>query len=137
MNVRALLKLGLVAGLVLNGLDIAVQGGLLAHYYTGPAFRDTGDLIPQLIATDFVAGFIFVWLYLRFGAVTGPGAGGGARFGWFAGMLYSFPMYFAMHLLFNGYSLVLAVVNTVYQVAAYVVAGLAVGALHRERAGPQ
>lgn len=131
MDLKALVKLGVVAGVVLNVLDITVQGGLLAHYYVGPAFRDTADLIPQLIATDFVAGFVFVWVYLKLGAATGTGAVGGARFGWFAGMLYSLPMYIAMHLLFNGYSFRLAVVNTVYQVAAYIVAGVAVGALNR------
>lgn len=131
MNLKTFIKLALVAGVVLNALDFVVQGVLLSQYYVGPAFRNVDDVLPQLIALDFVAGGVFVWLYLTLGAVTGAGARGGARFGWYAGMLYSFPMFIAMHLLFNGYSLQLAAINTVYQVAAYVVAGLAVGALNR------
>lgn len=126
------IKLVLVAGVVLNALDVLVQGVLLSGYYTGPSFRDVNDVLPQLIALDFVAGAVFVWLYWKFGAVTGAGAPGGALFGWYAGMLYSFPMFIAMHLLFNGYSFHLAMINTVYQVAAYVIAGLAVGALNRK-----
>ena len=133
MNFKAFIKLGLVAGVVLNALDFVVQGVLLSHFYVGPSFRDVNDVLPQLVALDFVAGAVFVWLYLKLGAATGAGAGGGARFGWYAGMLYSFPMFIAMHLLFNGYSFQLAMINTVYQVAAYVVAGLAVGALNRDR----
>ena len=129
MKFTTLIKLGLVAGVVLNALDFLVQGVLLSGYYVGPSFRNVDDVLPQLIALDFVAGFVFVWLYLKFGAVTGAGVAGGARFGWYAGMLYSFPMFIAMHLLFNGYSFQLAVINTIYQVAAYVVAGLAIGAL--------
>jgi hypothetical protein len=135
MDFKALVKLGVAAGLVLNVLDIAVQGGLLAHFYLGPTFRDTADLIPQLVATDFVAGFVFAWLYLKLGSATGAGPVGGARFGWAAGMLYSFPMYIAMHLLFNGYSFRLALINTVYQIFAYVVAGVTVGTLNRARQG--
>ena len=131
MYFKTLIKLGLAAGVVLNALDFAVQGLLLSGYYVGPSFRNVDDVLPQLIALDFVAGFVFVWLYLKFGGVTGSGAAGGARFGWYAGMLYSFPMFIAMHLLFNGYSFQLAMINTVYQVAAYIVAGLAVGALNR------
>jgi len=127
------IKLTFVAGLVLNVLDFLVQGLLLSGYYVGPSFRDVNDVLPQLIALDFVAGAVFVWLYLKLGAATGSGATGGARFGWYAGMLYSFPMFIAMHLLFNGYSFQLAMINTVYQVAAYIVAGLAVGALNRDR----
>jgi hypothetical protein len=133
VNLKTFIKLALVAGVVLNVLDFLVQGVLLSQYYVGPAFRDANDVLPQLIALDFVAGSVFVWLYLALGAATGAGARGGALFGWYAGMLYSFPMFIAMHLLFNGYSFQLAAINTVYQVAAYVVAGLAIGALNRDR----
>ena len=131
MHFKTLIKLGLAAGVVLNALDFLVQGVLLSGYYVGPSFRNVDDVLPQLIALDFVAGFVFAWLYLKFGSVNGRGAAGGARFGWYAGILYSFPMFIAMHLLFNGYSFQLAMINTVYQVAAYIVAGLAVGALNR------
>lgn len=135
MNLKTFIKLTLVAGIVLNALDFVVQGLLLSSLYVGPSFRNVDEVLPQLIALDFVAGGVFVWLYLKLGAATGAGARGGALFGCYAGMLYSFPMFIAMHLLFNGYSFQLAMINTVYQVAAYVVAGLAIGALNRDRAG--
>ena len=58
---------------------------------------------------------------------------GGATFGFYAGMLYSFPMFYAMHLLFNGYTSELAWLNTVYQVIVYVIVGATAGALNKAR----
>jgi hypothetical protein len=56
---------------------------------------------------------VFVWVYLKLGNATGPGVAGGATFGFYAGVLYSFPMFYATHLLFNRYTSELAWINTV------------------------
>jgi hypothetical protein len=133
VNSKALLKLGIVIGILMNAFDIIVQGVLLAGLYTAPVFRKPEDEIVYLVLTDFVAAFVFVWLYLKLGSATGPGVAGGATFGFYAGVLYSFPMFYAMHLLFNGYSFELASINTVYQVLVYVIMGATAGALNKAR----
>jgi len=65
--------------------------------------------------------------------LAGPGIGGGATFGFYAGVLYSFPMFYAMHLLFNGYTSELAWINTVYQIIVYMIVGATAGALNKAR----
>ena len=88
MNSNALLKLGIVIGILMNAFDIIVQGVLLAGLYTAPVFRKPEDELVYLVLTDFVAAFVFVWLYLKLGSATGPGVTGGATFGFYAGVLY-------------------------------------------------
>jgi hypothetical protein len=131
MDLKSLVKLGIVIGITMNILDIIVQGMLMARLYAAPVFRNPADEIVNLILTDFAAAFVFVWLYLKFGSATGRGVAGGSKFGLYAGVLYSFPMFYAMHLLFNGYTSELALINTIYQIAVYVVIGAIAGAMNR------
>jgi hypothetical protein len=132
MNLTALVKLGVVTGIVLNVLDFIVQGNLLAGMYAAaPAFRNVNDVIPSLIAGDFVAAFVFCWAYLKLGAATGPGAGGGARFGFYAGVLVAFPTWIFVHLLINGIPYGMVWVLTIWNVVAYVIIGAVAGALHK------
>ena len=133
MDFKMLLKLGIVTGVLLNAFDIIVQGLLLAGMYTAPVFRKPEEEIVYLVLADFAAGFVFAWVYLKLGSATGPGAAGGATFGFYAGVLYSFPMFYAMHLLFNGYTSELAWINTVYQIVVYVIIGATAGALNKAR----
>ena len=133
MDLKALLKIGIVGGVLMNAFDVLVQGTLMAGLYTAPVFRNPEEEIVSLVLTDFVAAFVFGWIYLKLGSATGPGVAGGATFGFYAGMLYSLPMFYAMHLLFIGYSSELAWINTVYQVIVYVIVGAAAGALNRVR----
>jgi hypothetical protein len=132
MNLTALVKLGVVTGVVMNVLDFIVQGNLLAGMYAAaPAFRNTNDVIPYLVLGDFVAAFVFCWAYLKLGAATGPGAGGGATFGFYAGVLVAFPTFIFIHLLINGIPYGLMWVLTLYSVIAYVILGAVAGALHK------
>jgi hypothetical protein len=133
MDFKALLKIGIVAGVLMNAFDIIAQGTLMAGLYTASVFRNPEEEIVYLVLTDFVAAFVFVWIYLKLGSATGPGVAGGATFGFYAGMLYAFPMFYAMHLLFNGYTAQLAWLNTVYQVIVYVIVGATAGALNKAR----
>jgi len=132
MNLTALVKLGVVTGIVLNVLDFVVQGVLLADMYAAtPAFRNTNDIIPYLILGDFVAAFVFCWAYLKLGAATGPGAGGGAQFGFIAGVLIAFPTWIFVHLLINGIPYGMVWMMTVWGVVAYTIVGAVAGALHK------
>ena len=136
MDLKLLLKLGIVAGVLMNAFDVIVQGILMASLYTAPVFRKPDDEIAYLVLTDFAAAFVFVFLYLKLGSATGRGVAGGATFGLYAGVLYSFPMFYAMHLLFNGYTSKLASINTIYQIVVYVILGTTAGALNRTRSAP-
>lgn len=81
INVRKLLVGGLIAGVVLSVIDVAMYGAVLkapmavAWKSVGrPTMTDTQrDLeVPLSITLDFVAGFFLIWLYAairpRFGA---------------------------------------------------------------------
>lgn len=132
MNLSALVKLGVVTGVVLNVLDFIVQGNLLAGMYAAnPVFRNTQDLVPYLIAGDFVAAFVFCWAYLKLGAATGPGAGGGATFGMYAGVLIGFPTWIFVHLLVNGFPYSMAWMATIWQVVSYAIIGAVAGAMKK------
>ena len=132
MDVKALLKLGVVTGIVMNVIDFVVQGNLMAGMYAAsPAFRDTNDVIPYLVLGDFVAAFVFCWAFLKLGGATGSGASGGATFGVYAGVLVSFPMYIFMHLLINNFPYSMAWMMTIYSVVIYVIIGAVAGALHK------
>ncbi len=132
MNLSALLKLGMVTGVVLNILDFIVQGNLLAGMYAAnPAFRNTADLVPYLVAGDFAAAFVFCWAYLKLGAATGAGAGGGAVFGLYAGVLIGFPTWIFVHLLVNGIPYGMTWILTIWQVIAYVIIGAVAGAMRK------
>ena len=131
MDIKSLAKLGVVVGIVMNVLDFVVQGNLMAGVFAGsPAFRNTGEVIPYLVLGDFVAAFVFAWAYLKLGVATGPGAGGGARFGGDAGVLVAFPTYIFMNLLINNYPYSIAWMMTIYTIIIYVILGAIAGALH-------
>ena len=132
MNLTALVKLGVATGVVMNVLDVIVQGYLLAGMYAAaPAFRNTNDVIPYLILGDFVAAFVFCWAYLKLGAATGRGAAGGATFGFYAGVLIGFPTWIFVHLLVNGIPYGMMWMMTIWNVIAYVIIGAVAGALHK------
>ena len=131
MDIKALVKIGIVAGIVMNVCDFVVQGNLLAGMNSAPVFRKIGDVLPYLILGDLVAGFVFAWLFLALKAAIGPGAGGGARFGFYAGVFAAFPTLIFLHLLIEGYAYSLAWINTIYAVAMYTLVGAVAGALHK------
>ena len=132
MKLTALLKIGIVVGLVMNVLDFIVQGNLLAGMFAAvPAFRQTTEMLPYLIVGDFVAGLVFAWAFLKLGSAAGHGVAGGATFGLYAGVLIGFPTYIFVHLLLNGVPYGLMWVLTIYTALVYVVLGAVAGALHK------
>jgi hypothetical protein len=132
VDVKRLVKLGVVMGIVLNVIDFIVQGNLMAGLYAAsPAFRNTADVIPFLVLGDVVAAFVFAWAYLKLGSATGDGPGGGALFGLYAGVLLAFPTYIFNNLLINNYPYSLAWTLTIYTIIVYVILGAIAGALKK------
>ena len=50
MDFKALLKIGIVAGVLMNALDLIVQGTLMAGLYTAPVFRNPEEEIVYLVS---------------------------------------------------------------------------------------
>ena len=130
MNIRKWLTIGLVLGVVANVIDAVVQGNLLASYYTAPPFRQDTNIL-WLVAGDFVSALVFTWVYLTFAPAAGPGVGGGAKLGLYAGVLVSFPANIFLHLLIQGFPYALSWIWTVYSIAWYIVLGTIAGAMNR------
>jgi hypothetical protein len=85
--------------------------------------------LPLIIATDFVAALVFVWVYQRARLSFSPGALGGATFGFYAGVLVNFPTWIACYLLLQGFTYRLAWAWIITGIAWAVLAGAVTGAL--------
>jgi hypothetical protein len=84
------------------------------------------------IIGDFVAGFVFVWVYDRvYGSFAG-GPKGGATFGLYAGVLAFFPMMLFNHLVFANYPYGLAWASIIVGVLGAIIAGAVAGALYKK-----
>jgi hypothetical protein len=130
MPVSKLLVTAIVVGIVVNVYDFLIHGILLqgALYSKLPLMR-TDASIPLLIAIDFVAAVVFVWVYQRVRPSFAPGAGGGATFGLYAGVLVNFPTWIACYLLINGFTYGLAWAWILTGIMWAVLAGAVAGAL--------
>jgi hypothetical protein len=134
MNLKKFLLAGVVGGIVANILDAVVHGQLLQSQYAAlPNLfnQDQGNL-PWLIFGDFVAVFIFVWVYDRVYSSFSGGPKGGATFGLYAGILANFPTWIFMHLLVIGWPYSLSWIWIIFGVAWGVIVGAVVGALYKK-----
>ena len=132
MNVKKLLFAALVVGVVMNVVDFVVQGMLLQGYYSHVSFLKREPPIPWLVVGDFVAAFVFVWVYDRVFSSFGGGPNGGATFGLYAGVLVNFPTWIFAHLTFVDFPYGLAWSWTVLGVAWNVIAGAVAGAVYKK-----
>jgi hypothetical protein len=134
MNVKKLVIATLGVGVVLNVLDFVVHGMILAGpYYKQLTSLFRADTNPaSLIVGDFVAALVFVWVYDRVYGSFGGGVKGGAAWGFYAGVLLSFPTWIFMNLLFVGFPYSLSWIWTIYGVVAGVIVGAVAGALYRK-----
>jgi len=130
MDFKKCLTIGVVVGIVVNVLDFVVQGNLLASYYAQPPFRQD-NTVAWMVLGDFVAAFVFAWVYLKVAGSFAPGPAGGATMGFYAGVLVSFPGSIFMHLMFQGFPYALSWIWTIYGIAWYVIAGAIAGALNK------
>lgn len=134
MPLARLLWTGLVVGVAVNLYDYVVHGLLLAGpFYSKVALMRPEPALSRLILADFVAAFVFVWVFQRVRSCFAPGAAGGVIFGLYAGVLVNFPTWFVSHLLLRGFSNRLAGVWILTGVVWGALAGAIAGALmHRQ-----
>jgi hypothetical protein len=87
INTGKLIAGGLVAGLVLNAIDVATGWLLLADDYSmnmerlglDPAMMESPAGMATWIVIDFIIGFILLWTYAAIRPRFGPGPGTAAR----------------------------------------------------------
>lgn len=131
MNIKKFVTATLVIGVVMNILDFVVQGNLLAGYYTSGAFRQDAP-IAWFVFGDFIAAAVFVWFYARVAQSFAAMPGGGAVFGFYAGVFASFPAYIFLHLMLKDFPYALSWIWTIYGVVWCVIAGALAGWLYRK-----
>jgi hypothetical protein len=130
VDAKKLLMIGIAVGVLFNVLDFVVQANLLRGYYTQAPFRQDST-IGWMILGDFVAAFVFAWVYLAVVGSFGPGPANGARMGFYAGVFMSFPSAIFIHLMFQGIPYFLSWIWTFYGVFYYFCAGAIAGALNK------
>jgi hypothetical protein len=133
MNLKKLLVAALAVGLVMNVVDFVVHGNLFENVYYSqiPIFR-RDNVVPFLVLGDFIAAFVFVWVYDRVRGAFDAGAAGGATYGLYAGVLMNFPANIFTHLLIKDFPYALSWAWTIYGVVLSVILGAVAGAIYRK-----
>ncbi|MBE3134099.1 MAG: hypothetical protein IMZ55_11535 [Acidobacteria bacterium] len=131
MNVKKCLMIGVVLGIVANVIDFIVQGTLLAGFYTGAPFRQDTNMA-WMVLGDFVAAFVFTWVYLKVAPAFAAGPVGGATMGFYAGVLVTFPANIFLHLMIANFPYGLSWIWTIYGIIWYVVLGAIAGAMNKK-----
>ena len=133
-NFKCLLAV-IVAGIVGNALDYFVQGKLLTEAYYSKMDSMRHDTAPGwFILGDFIAVFVFAWVFKKVASAFKDGASGGACAGFTLGVLVNFPTWHFIQLTVKGYPYALTWINTLYGIAWYVVIGAIVGAMSEKPA---
>jgi hypothetical protein len=120
----------LVAGIVGNLLDIAVEGHLLAGAYSKVPSMRTDTPMTYFILGDFVAVIVLAWILQK----VAPAIGMGAKAGLYLGIFASFPTWHFIQLMFKGYPYDLAWINTIYGIIWYVIVTAIIGAIAKPKA---
>jgi hypothetical protein len=131
MNLQKCVTIGLVLGVVANVLDFIVQGYMLAGMYASIPIFAPNPPIAWLVVGDFVAAFVFAWVYLRFAAGVQPGPAGGATFGFYAGVLVGFPQFIFLYLTITGFPYYVAWIWIVWTIVLYVALGAVAGVMNK------
>ena len=120
-------------GLVLNVLDFLLHGMILHSYYGAmpELFNPQGNPV-SFILGDFVFALVVTWVYDRVYSSFGGGPKGGATYGFYAGVLTSFPVWFFMHLMFKGWPMDLSVIWTINGIVWGVILGAVIGAVYKK-----
>lgn len=124
----------LAAGVVLNILDILLHGMILqGAYYSvmSDVFNPPGSPVLFVLA-DFIIALVYAWVYDKVYTSFGGGAKGGATFGFYAGVITSFPTWLLMHHIFRGFPMDLAWIWTANGIVWSVVLGAIIGAIYKK-----
>jgi hypothetical protein len=134
MNVKKCVIASLAVGVVWNVFDFIVHGQIMQSMYYSKLTNLMRQDAPMqwFIIGDFVAGFVFVWVYDRvYGSFAG-GPKGGATFGLYAGVLVFFPTMLFNHLVIANYPYGLAWASIIVGVIGAIIAGAVAGALYKK-----
>jgi hypothetical protein len=133
MNVKKYLIAALVVGAAMNVVDFVVHGMLMKSYYASmPSLFRQDAPVYWFIIGDFVAAFVFVWVYDRVYASFSGGPKGGATFGLYGGILVNFPTWLFANLTILGFTYGLSWIWTIYGVIWGVIAGAVAGAMYKK-----
>jgi hypothetical protein len=123
----------LIGGVAGNILDMAVYGFWLGPKYMAHETLFRHGLSPWwFVFADFVAVFIFAWLFDKVSGSFGSKAMDGAKAGLFLGVFANVPSEVLLSLMFDGYSYTLSLLTTAYGVVWYVMLGTVVAAVMKK-----
>jgi len=133
MNFKKLLLSTVIGGIVANVFDGLLHGAALSNTYKSfPTLINQHPSVPMFLVADFIAAFVFAVVYEQFKGSATPGSASGARFGFFAGLLVTFPGMLAMLTMFQGFPSWLAWVWVLAGIMWYVLMGAVVGAIYQK-----
>ena len=138
MQVGRIIKTGLAVGVVANIWDFVTNTYVYPMIGRAPAAL----IIPEelqmerLVITDFIAAFVFVWFFDRVRSNFGPGAQGGATYGFTAGILMNVPVWVMVANLFYNFPYVDAVLWTAFGILWAVIMGAVAGVVY-DKTGPK
>ena len=115
----------LAGGVVGNILDYLVQGMWLSQSYY-MQMPDTFSQTPNIawyVIGDFVAVFVFAWVFNKVSASFGSTPKDGAMAGLYLGIFANFPLWIFMHLMLKNYPYSLSWISTIYGIIWYMIVG--------------
>ena len=133
MNPKKFLLAFIIVGVVLNVFDGLVHGGLMMNTYKGLSFMRQDTPVIWYIALDFLMALVLVWFYEKVKGSFARSIGGGALFGFYAGVLISFPSMLGMKLMITGFPYYLAWVWIILAIIWDIIAGMIIGAIYKEK----
>jgi hypothetical protein len=124
----------LVAGVVANILDYLVYTQWLGPTYmmSNPTLFRQDTNVAWYVVGDFVAVFVFAWIFNKVSGSFGSTVQDGAKAGLYLGIFANFPLWIFMHLMFNGYPYSLSWISTIYGIIWYVILGAVVAAMMKK-----
>ena len=126
----------LVGGVVGNVLDYFVQGVWLnqAYYMQMTDTFSQGTNVAWYVIGDFVAVFVFAWVFDKVGLSFGSGPKAGAMAGLYLGIFANFPLWIFMHVMLKNFPYSLSWISTIYGIIWYVVIGAVLAAMMKKSA---
>lgn len=123
-----------VAGIVANVFDYIVHGMILQNAYYSKLtdlFKQGGSPVWYVVG-DFIAVLVVAWVYDKVAGNFGSGWMGGAKFGFYAGVLVNFPAGIFFHLMFKGFPYGLSWIWIVTGILWYLVVGAVLGGMYKK-----
>jgi hypothetical protein len=135
MNTKKFFLAFLVAGVAMNVVDGLLYGVILRNMFTSIPIMRQDAPTAWFIALDFVSVLVLLSAYIKVKGSFAPGVGGAALFGCYAGVLVSFPMLFSMKLVIKDFPYYLAWFWTIAGIVWYIIAGVLIGVIYKEKPG--